>query len=232
MPLLQCLSGYCWDIGCFAVGWWCINMDEKIYRRLLNSFEGLVELEKMYSDLDKSLHNTEDMYELHCKPGCCKCCIGAADNKEASVFEMLPMAIKLILEGKAEGYLERLESMDDCASEQCVNLCVTDAEKGLGHCIYYLQRPFVCRLFGDSLYLLHGDKELDFTGCHWLREKYASNPHVNELYERLPLIAETVMQGRSYNELSFTTITDINSALLEALRLVEMKLELIELEEN
>lgn len=205
----------------------CFRMKEDIRQKLFDHFEGAKELQDQYFELDESLTNTVNELSLHCKPGCGACCLGGAENKEASVFELIPLAIDLVVRGVADEYLEKLQSCDDCSQIVCVSYVNVDEEKGLGHCCNYVLRPFVCRLFGDSLFQEKEDK-FDFTGCHWLKEKYRSNPHREELHQRLPIIAETVMKGRSLNELSFQTIMDINSALKEAIQLVKMKQELIE----
>lgn len=201
--------------------------EDDIRQKLFAHFEGVKELEAQYLALDKSLDATVNELNLHCKPGCGACCLGAAENKEASVFEMLPLAIDLAIRGEADEYLKKLENANDCSQIICISYVNVDEEKGLGHCGNYTLRPFVCRLFGDSLYHEKEDK-LDFTGCHWLKEKYRNNPNQEKLYKRLPIIAETVMKGRALNELSFQTITDINSALKEALELVIMKMDLLE----
>lgn len=198
-------------------------METDIIQQLTEHFEGVVELRQMYHHLDTDINNIANKYNLHCKKGCGACCLGPAINKEASVFELLPMAIDMEAVGIADKFLEKLENID-CENSVCVCYESVNDEKKLGHCGQYKYRPFICRLFGDSLYHIKNDK-LDFTGCHWLKNIYQK--HSKQLLEQLPIISEPTMQGRSLDETSFDKVTDINSALKEALELVRLKHDLL-----
>lgn len=194
--------------------------------RLYEHFEGAAELREQYAQLDADLNRVVEKFNLHCKDGCGACCHGAATNKEASMFELLPMAIDIELRGETDDVLQRLLSVEDCSQIPCVNFVSIDEAKGLGHCGRYLYRPFVCRLFGDSLYEVK-ENYYEYTGCKWLKNKYMHNDNSDKIKAMLPKIAETVMKGRCLNETSFETITNINTALRDALEIVRVKHDLL-----
>lgn len=203
-------------------------MKEELRKQLYAHFRGADRLREYYERLDAQINQTANHYNLHCKQNCGACCMGHAESKEATPFEMLPLAIELEVTGKADQYLERLEN-EDCADITCVGFVNVDESKGWGHCGVYTLRPFVCRLFGDSLYHTKGD-QTEYTGCKWLKEQYEKNPHKKELHDELPGMAETAMEGRDIDEEEeeFGEIMDINDALKTALEQVRMKHHLLE----
>lgn len=201
-------------------------MKKSVRKQLLQHFEGVAELQSQYLRLDSKLTKVTNCYNFHCKEKCGKCCLGSAENKEATVFEMLPMAIDLLDRGLADEKLKMMLETADCSKIMCVNYANDDESLGYGHCTQYALRPFVCRLFGESLYHVKGDK-LEMTGCLWLKESFNSNPNKVELLKHLPVMGDTVLRGRELSELDLLEIKDINSALRDALELVCVKYDLL-----
>lgn len=198
-------------------------MEAELKEELFAHFEGAKELQEYYLNLDEEMNTICNEYDFHCKSGCGSCCLGTAENKEASVFEMIPLAIDLIDKGLDEEYLEKLNSVDDCSKLTCVCYVNLDESKCNGYCGQHVLRPFVCRMFGDSIYHVK-DERYEFTGCPYLKERLNACGHRAELETRLPKISETVLRGRALNGESYVSITDVNTALRDALQLVKTKL--------
>lgn len=199
-------------------------MKKSVRNLLIRHFVGVSQLQSQYARLDVKMSKISDSCDFHCKDGCGACCAGPAYSKEATVFEMLPMAIDFFDKGIADDVLNILLDADDCSQIPCVNYVCVDEKNGCGHCAHHELRPFVCRMFGDSMYHVKEDR-LEFTGCHYLKEKFNGNQDF--LRKKLPVIGETVMRGRELGEDDFLEITDINTALRDALELVCVKYDLI-----
>jgi len=202
-------------------------MDKELKEELLSHFDGVKELQEYYLSLDKEANDFCDEYDFHCKKGCGHCCVGSAINKEANVFEMIPLAIDLIEKGLDEEYLNRLSSVDDCSEMTCVCYVCNDDNQENGYCCHHVWRPFVCRMFGDSMYHVKGEK-YEFTGCVYLKDRLNGMSCKRELESRMPKIAEVVTKGRALNGDLFSEVTDVNTALRDALKLVRMKLDYIQ----
>jgi len=81
---------------------------------------------------------------LCCPPGCARCCESL--EVEASVLELLPLAVELWRTGEADRWLERAVGVAD--SGPCVFHDPARLWYGQGRCRIYPLRPLVCRLFG------------------------------------------------------------------------------------
>ena len=82
-------------------------MEEELRKQLYAHFRGAEKLREYYDHLDANINKTVNHYNLHCKRNCGACCMGHAENKEATPFEMLPLAIELEVKGEADKYLEQ-----------------------------------------------------------------------------------------------------------------------------
>ena len=85
--------------------------------------------------------------KLFCRSGCGECCLHP--GIEASVLEMLPLALHLYDAGLAESTLEALQqhTQDGCFFYQRHS-----SDGKMGQCSVYLKRPGICRLFGAAGY--------------------------------------------------------------------------------
>ena len=85
--------------------------------------------------------------KLFCRSGCGECCLHP--GIEASVLEMLPLALHLYAAGVAESTLEDLRQHDraDCYFYQA-----SSEDRKSGQCGVYPYRPAVCRMFGAAGY--------------------------------------------------------------------------------
>lgn len=98
----------------------------------------------MYAELDQEALYFTCQSGLQCKPSCSSCCL--YNNIRTSVLEMIPLAWHLHLNNLQDEVWEKI----DQARPVCVSYRVLDAGDGAGGCLYYEQRPLICRLFGNS----------------------------------------------------------------------------------
>ncbi|MBU0913983.1 MAG: YkgJ family cysteine cluster protein [Gammaproteobacteria bacterium] len=85
--------------------------------------------------------------KLFCRSGCGECCLHP--GIEASVLEMLPLALHLYEQGIAESTLEALQQHQQ---ESCFFYQASSEDRKSGHCGIYPYRPAVCRMFGAAGY--------------------------------------------------------------------------------
>ena len=100
----------------------------------------------LYSHVDKLVAEFQITSGLRCPSGCGSCC--QTSDVEATVPEMLPLAVEIFRDGQAEYWLERLK--DPERSFRCALFSENRVGNGDGYCRYYAQRPVLCRLFGFS----------------------------------------------------------------------------------
>jgi Fe-S-cluster containining protein len=96
----------------------------------------------LYDELDRAVASFAHETGMHCPPGCGACCL--SPHVEATVAEMLPLALRLFTEGQVENVLERLQE----SSATCAQYESTPGQPEKGRCRSYAQRPVLCRLFG------------------------------------------------------------------------------------
>jgi Fe-S-cluster containining protein len=85
--------------------------------------------------------------KLFCRSGCGECCLHP--GIEASVLEMLPLALHLYDAGVAESTLEALRHHDQAG---CYFYQASSEDRKSGQCGVYPYRPAVCRMFGAAGY--------------------------------------------------------------------------------
>ncbi len=84
----------------------------------------------------------QNSVNLPCRSGCGKCCF--KKDIFCTPIELLPLAIKLLDENRAEEVFDQCQKNLDL---HCVLLKVKDEASGSGTCSEYEYRPFVCRTF-------------------------------------------------------------------------------------
>ena len=130
---------------------------------------------------------------LNCLPTCRKCCTTPSKNIEVSIFEMLPLSIRLWQFGEAERWLEKVYSADE--NQSCILLERDISIKPEGGCRFYSYRPLLCRMFGFSS---KRDKngELSFSSCKLVKN---INPQIETA------VNQYIMEGKDipvYSEFS------------------------------
>jgi len=101
----------------------------------------------VYQQLGESYSLYQQQRQLFCRSGCGECCLHP--GIEASVLEMLPLAISLYDQGLAEQTLEQLQQHENVG---CFFYQSHSADRKQGQCSVYQHRPAICRLFGAAGY--------------------------------------------------------------------------------
>ena len=169
------------------------------------------EIEKIYSEMGEAFSHFQNQSNLACLPQCGACCL--APTVEASALEMLPLALHLLDEGRAQEVLESL--LDPPPS--CIFYKKLNDDGSKGFCGVYQKRPSLCRVFGAGARLNKaGVKELSL--CKKIKEAHPA--FLNQDISEAPLMG--LWKSRVRN-LSFAlSIHDqaINLSLREALEKV------------
>ncbi len=166
---------------------------------------------------------------LSCASGCGLCCLNPA--VETSVLEMLPMAQELHRRGEAGAWIARLRAPGE--GKLCPVYEPAPGESERGRCGMYALRPPVCRLYGFAGRLdRHRRPELVVCPEH----EHATP----ELAERaralveaglpLPLFATATIQLAALDPALGAERMPIGRALLRALELVGLELDLVDLD--
>ena len=164
---------------------------------------------KLYQEMSLTFSSYQNATGLHCPPECGKCCL--KPNIEATVFEMIPMALKIVDEGQVEEWLQKLEND---TTEICLNYVPLDAE-GKGRCAHYQERPSVCRMFGVAGYY-NKRREINLSICKHLKTLYP-NPVDSA---GAPVMAQWSAQMGALDPRLIQEFRPINEALKLALQKV------------
>ncbi len=113
------------------------------------------QIDEFYQSMSAEFGAAQKASGLNCPPDCGQCC--TVPTVEASEMEMLPMALELWKQGRAETTLNEMANRD-------LSTCVMFA----GRCTMYAQRPSVCRMFGVAS-RLRKDSERELSLCRELR---------------------------------------------------------------
>lgn len=119
----------------------------------------------IYRRLDRRLAAFRRRCGLACLPGCGECC--RSTEVEATVLELLPLALELCRRGWEKELLGRL------ADSQEPGRCILFSERPLGrfagHCAEYSRRPLLCRLFGFAAMEDRGGNP-ELVACRLIRQ--------------------------------------------------------------
>lgn len=105
-------------------------------------------VEAVYGEIAETFATYQQQRGLLCRTGCGECCL--QPTIEATVLEMLPLALHLFDQGKAEQTLTQLEELPEPAG--CFFYQKLSFDGKQGQCSVYQQRPAICRLFGAAGY--------------------------------------------------------------------------------
>jgi Fe-S-cluster containining protein len=119
----------------------------------------------IYRRLDRRIAAFRRSSGLACLAGCGECC--RSTEVEATILELLPLALDLHRRGRTEGVLEPLRG------PQFPERCLLFSERALGrfggHCTEYSRRPLLCRLFGFAA-MENREGEPELVACRLIRE--------------------------------------------------------------
>jgi Fe-S-cluster containining protein len=105
-------------------------------------------VEAVYGEIATTFSAYQQQRGLNCRSGCGECCL--QPTIEATELEMLPLALHLFDQGKAEQTLTQLEELTE--PQGCFFYQKLSFDGKQGQCSVYQQRPSICRLFGASGY--------------------------------------------------------------------------------
>ncbi len=130
----------------------------------MNIREFAFNLQKLYEEMGQAFSTYQKTTGLNCMSGCGRCCLNP--DVEASILEMLPLALRIYDEKNVNEWINRLET-----SEQESCLLYQSVSEGKGQCGFYQERPSICRMFGVAG-SLDKRKEVALSICKFLKEEY------------------------------------------------------------
>jgi Fe-S-cluster containining protein len=131
---------------------------------MANNNELASAISNMHEEVSQVFSALQESSGLSCPPGCGACCMNPEIS--CSPFELLPLALHLLEQKRAEVVLEKAKN---AINDRCIMLQVNDEEKGLGRCSDYAYRPFLCRVFGVSA-RLEKNQSVTYSICKVLKE--------------------------------------------------------------
>lgn len=181
----------------------------------MNIRETVFNLQKVFDEMAGTFDRFQNETELHCLPGCGKCCL--TPDIESTVLESLPTALKIYREGKLDEWIEKLEK----AGSRC-SLWVGNEATGAGKCTSYETRPSVCRMFGAAG-TFDKNHKVSLSVCRPIRNHIpdlVQKVSVGRTMENTPMIPHWYTQIQSLGSPEIMVPRPINKAILEALQLV------------
>ena len=145
------------------------------------------EIQRHYEAMALRFSEAQRTSGLACPPGCGQCC--SVPTVEASVFEMLPMALALYHQGRAPQVLEHIL---ETRPSSCVMYRPSSSDKSQGQCSMYRERPSVCRMFAVAALPGKHPGERSLSICHVLKAQHPHWPKIDP--HTLPLINEAYAQ--------------------------------------
>lgn len=140
-------------------------------------------VEAVYGEMADTFSSYQQASGLTCRSGCGECC--TQTTIEATVLEMLPLALHLFDQGKAEQTLTQLEELPEVSGCFFYQRLSFDGKQG--HCTAYQQRPSICRVFGAAGYR-DKQKQTSLSVCKTIKSDKAERyqQHLIMLTEQPP----------------------------------------------
>lgn len=172
------------------------------------------QLLKLYQEMSDSFSSYQNSTRWSCLAGCGKCCLNP--DVEATLFEMIPMALRIYDEGLFDEWVEKLETSEQ---EYCLLYKPGDGE-GKGRCGSYADRPSLCRMFGVAGYY-NKNQELTLSICKLIRDEYKiTELPVGLNQDTTPNFAQWSYRMATLDQKLIQEKMPINKALLAALQKV------------
>ncbi len=181
----------------------------------MNIKEMVHNLQKVLDEMGETFSNFQSESGLACLPGCGKCCL--FPDVESTVFECLPMALKIHREGTLDEWITKLEKAD--------HVCVMwegNRETGAGKCTAYGVRPGICRLFGASGYY-DKNHNVELSVCKLIKETYPEilkKVSEGRTEKNTPIISQWYSRIQSLSAPELLERRPMNEAILGALQLI------------
>lgn len=182
----------------------------------MNIREFSEKLSKLYVEMSAAFSTYHQSTGWNCLSGCGKCCLNP--DVEATLFEMIPMALSIYDEGTFDEWVNKLETTEQV---YCLVYDKHD-DSGKGMCSRYQDRPSLCRMFGVAGYF-NKNHELTLSVCKLIRDEYKiTELPVNLDQETTPNFAQWSYKMASLEQKLIQEKMPINKALLAALQKVAL----------
>lgn len=179
--------------------------------------EKILEVERVFEDLDQEINQFKNWSGLHCKAGCGKCCL--KPDIEATILEFIPFAHYLFTNNMANDWLERLHTT---SSATC--MIFNPTLPGVGLCTEYKHCGLICRLFGFSARTTKYQKK-EFVTCEVIKTEQAENyvlasKKVETLEGEIPVMHNYYMRLHAIDIDLAREFYPINTAIKKAIETV------------
>ncbi len=118
------------------------------------------EVRALFDELEEASRDFFSLVDVRCPATCHECCLNSA--VQATVLEFVPLACRLMDEGRAEEVLGQLEGSAELKG------CVF---AGIAGCSVYPDRGLICRLFAASVRKDRQDR-LEYIACSLLHARH------------------------------------------------------------
>lgn len=182
----------------------------------MNIREFSEKLSKLYKEMSDSFSTYQSSTGWNCLSHCGKCCLNP--DVEATLLEMIPMALRIYDEGTFDEWVQKLETSE----QQYCLVYQPGASEGQGQCGRYQDRPSLCRMFGVAGYF---DKNHDLTLsiCKLIRDEYKIETVPTKLDpEKTPNFSQWSYKMAGLDQKLIQEKMPINQALLFALQKVAL----------
>jgi len=170
------------------------------------------QLQSLYTEMSQTFSEFQKQTQLPCLKNCSNCCLNP--EIEATPLEMIPMALKIIDEGRLEEIYEKLENPD---ATSCI---IVHNNK----CGFYDQRPPICRMFGVAA-LYKKDQSLNLSICKLIKEENGNlvERAMNEIPSDAPVMNQWISRLKGLEPNIDQERQPINMALKSALERVALR---------
>lgn len=184
----------------------------------MNIKEFSYNLQNLYQEMSETFSDYQNKSGLNCVISCGgKCCQNP--EVEASIFEMLPMAQKILEEGKLDEWVQKLETAEQ-------DFCLIYDQQS-GKCTRYEERPSLCRMFGVAGYK-NKRNEVTLSICKFIKESYGVSEVQITPNEPVPMLKDWSFKLGSVDHRLIQDKMPINQALYQALMKVALYAQLQE----
>ena len=175
-------------------------------------------LQKLFAEMSDSFSSYQNSTGWNCLSNCGRCCLNP--EIEASLHEMIPMALAIYDEGKLDEWVDKLQTTNQ---DYCLAY-LPGSKEGEGKCSRYDQRPSVCRMFGVAGYK-NKRNETTLSICKFIKEKYNTTQSPDFDSHKPPQMTEWSFKLASIDQKLIQDRMPINQALMKALEKVSLYAE-------
>ncbi len=182
----------------------------------------------LYAAVDSRILRVQCLGDIRCPPGCGACCQSA--NVEASVLELLPVALEFFRSGQLDRWLEAAHSAQ---GRTCLFHTPDKLQYGHGRCAIYPHRPLMCRLFGYTAIRDKNDRPTLVT-CRLINklipDKVATARRLVAQGAEIPFMTDVASELRGIDPHLGSALMPLNEAFSRAVDRIGLAFQLLGLE--